>query len=168
MQILRTPPRQSKGIFVFAIRQFIIFYAFRDLRSGDVLKPFKTDIYLPEKAFKSSQIRTYYVLYVGLPCINLSRAQLNTPKLACPHKSTQVALFVLLRHHTTHRRQIDFVDKEDQTFTHPFLVLQAVQHRFPPRVLLWTSLCSCLHLPISEWELCHCLKSSLYDREILV
>lgn len=38
--------------------------------------------------------------------------------------------------------------RADQPGTHPFLVLQAVQHRFPPRVLLWTRLCSSLHLPI--------------------
>lgn len=27
-----------------------------------------------------------------------------------------------------------------------------MQHGFPPQVLLWTSLCSCLHLPISEYS----------------
>lgn len=40
-----------------------------------------------------------------------------------------------------------------------------MQHRFPPRVLLWTNLCSCLHLPISELniqplqQVSTCLKS---------
>lgn len=75
---------------------------------------------------------------------------------------------VLLSRHTTLSIQEDLVDEEDHSFTHPFLVLQAVQHRFPPRLLLWTSLRSCLHLPISECvlELSHSWISRLYNRPL--
>lgn len=35
---------------------------------------------------------------------------------------------------------------EDVSLTHPFLVLQSMQHRLPSLVLMWARLCSCLHL----------------------
>lgn len=95
--------------------------------------------------------RISFVLPIDLQCTNLSiftgqRSKTFHLKNACPlaqsHQSGS--------NPTAVSRPVDLEEKIG-SFTYPFLVLQAVLHRFPPLVLWWTSLCSCLHLPISEW-----------------
>lgn len=133
-------------------------------------KSLQKQIYLTRKdflqyppAFKSSQVRAYFFIkwrqfcFACRPPINPYRlnCQQIPSKTACPLYTPEhsLGLVELLNHRTTKSGHVDLEDIKDQSLTHPFLVLQAVQHRFPPRVLLWTSLCSCLHLPISDWVL---------------